>query len=121
MSKIAKAQKMAKVHQGPVTLSDITSRIPADVFKECPARLLAKIMEAIDGAYHDGKASAGAEMIDTNCVYINSINKAIEWTEVGAEYETVTEIVPYNEHGPGYTSTKQVKVKSGELVVNFSE
>ena len=40
---------------------------------------LKEVADCIYAAYHRGKSAAGAEMIDDNAVYINSIDRIIEW------------------------------------------
>lgn len=79
--KLERAISLGKWHKGPVTTSAVIGRIPADVIKECPARLIAQVANAINQAYHDGRASTGAEMVDHNCVWINKLDRAIEWAE----------------------------------------
>lgn len=73
------------------------------------------VMSAVNRAYHEGKKSVGAEMMDSNAVWINGLNRAIEWTEEGAEYEQVTEDL-----GGGRKRTYFRKIKDGELVPRFA-
>jgi hypothetical protein len=70
-------------HKGPVTTDAVLAQVPQDVWDECPARIVAQVADAINKAYHAGRASTGAEVIDDNCVCINSLDRAIEWTEDG--------------------------------------
>lgn len=113
--KISKAKKKYQGFGGPATVSRLMDRIPESLIDDVTSDQLAVIMLAVAKAYEDGRASTGAEMIDRNAVYINSIKKIIEWNEVGAEYERITEKVP------GGTHTYSKKIKDGELVPKFSD
>jgi hypothetical protein len=115
-----KRKNMMKVytgHNGPETVSHILE-IMGDELSHLSGKDLGKIMNVIDKAYHSGKVSTGAEMIDTNVVWIENLQKAIEWKEVGAEYQEITEDAGM---GMGITKTYSKKVKDGELVLNFVE
>lgn len=107
--------------KGSQTVSDIKSRLSEELIKELTGKQLGAVMDAINKAYHDGRASTGAEMIDNNCVYINSINKMIEWNEEGAEYQQITETIPCTKESPSYIITKGIKIKDGILVPRFIE
>lgn len=104
-----------KGFKGESTIRSITERVPDELIEKLTARQIALVMEAINKAYNDGKASAGAEMIDNNAVYINSLGKVIEWNEEGAEYKRV------RTEESGCTVTKNVKVQEGTLVPRFSD
>lgn len=97
------------------TYSEIEKQLPEKLVDELTGAQLALVMQAINEAYQKGKASTGAEMIDNNAVYINRLNKIIEWNEEDAEYirETVSE--------NGYKVTRSRKIKNGVLVPRFSE
>lgn len=77
-------------------------------------------MDAVHAAYHAGKNSTGAEMIDSNCVWVKSLNKGIEWTEEGAEYEH-REVKEELEGGRIKTTLQPVKVKEGVLKFKIAE
>ena len=111
--KLEKARKLYKGFKGYSSLAAVENQIPEELIPQLTARQLAIVMDAINASYQRGRASTGAEMVDTNCVWINGINRMIEWEEVGAEYERVTE------QDGGCTVTKSVKVKEGELVCRF--
>ena len=111
--KMAKAIKLYKGFKGTSTLAAVTKQIPDELIPQLTAQQLALVMDAINAAYQRGRASTGAEMVDTDCVWINGINRRIEWEEVGAVYERVTE------QDGGCKVTKNVKVKDGELVCRF--
>lgn len=113
--KLKRAKDLYKGFKGFSTLRAVTDQIPEELVDQLTGKQLALVMGAIDSAYQKGKTSTGAEMIDHNAVYINSIDKIIEWSEVGAEYERVTQ-----QEG-GATVTRSVKVKDGTLECRFSE
>lgn len=81
--------------KGQATVADITSRIPASLLDALTGAQLGEMMNAIHRAYQDGKASVGAEVIDScvsdGAVWVNCLNRAIEW-----QGETAT-IRPKNE------------------------
>jgi hypothetical protein len=106
--------------KGGATVEHIRKLIGKELAERLTGHELGLVMSAVNRAYHEGKASAGAEMIDSNCVFIAGLDKAIEWTEIGAEYEQV----PFKEtslEGRIVTGTRTVKVKTGELVPRFIE
>jgi len=63
------------------TNSAIFAQIPDGLAQSLTADQLTEVANCINKAYHKGKADAGAEMIDSNCVYINSIGRMIEWNK----------------------------------------
>jgi len=69
--KLNMAIRRAKVFKGSNTLNAILSQVPGDVIRDCPARIIAQVMEAINAAYHDGRASTGAEVIDGEAIWIS--------------------------------------------------
>lgn len=69
-------------HKGSATVSHILE-IMGDELNHLSGRDLGKIMNAIDKAYHLGKASSGAETISTNAVWIEGLKKVIEWDKDG--------------------------------------
>lgn len=60
-------------HKGETTITAIWERIPAELKDRCTGKELGMIMDAINKAYHDGKASAGAEKLDNESVYIDGV------------------------------------------------
>lgn len=112
--KLNRAIKTANVFKGSSTVSAIMEQVPEQLIKNLSSKDLAIVIESVNKAYHNGRTSTGAEMIDTNCVWVNGINKMIEWNEEGAEYQKVTEPCE-----PWGTVTKSVKVKEGVLVPRF--
>lgn len=113
--KLNRAMELYTGFKGAGTYSEVENQLPEKLVDELTGAQLALVMQAINTAYQKGKASTGAEMIDNNAVYINKLNKVIEWNEEGAEYvrETVTE--------DGYKVTRSRKIKNGVLVPRFSE
>lgn len=116
--------------KGAGTLDAIKSQVPEELIERLTGKELALVMQAINAAYQKGRASTGAEMIDNNAVYINKLNKIIEWTEEGAEYEYREVVHPakkfIGETGkevyiPESKSRVPVKIKDGALVPRFSE
>lgn len=113
--KLNRAMELYTGFKGASTYSEIEKQLPEKLVDELTGAQLALVMQAINAAYQKGKASTGAEMIDNNAVYIEKLNKVIEWNEEDAEYvrETVTE--------NGYKVTRSRKVKDGVLVPRFCE
>ena len=112
--KMNKAYDLYNGFKGESTVGKVFRRIPEELIDGLTAKQIAMVAEVIAKAYADGKESAGAEMIDNNAVYINSLDRVIEWNEEGAQYERV------QVKEPGCTVTKSVKVKEGILVPKFS-
>lgn len=79
--------------RGDATVADITSRIPVELVDALTGAQLGYVMNAINKAYHDGCASRGAEVIDggkeAGAVYVNCLDKVIDWKTTGQEYETI--------------------------------
>ena len=113
--KLKRAKDFYTGFKGTATVRAVMDQIPEELVDQLTGKQLALVMSAIDSAYQRGKSSTGSEMIDNNAVYINSINKIIEWSEVGAEYERITQ-----QEG-GATVTRSIKTKDGHLECRFSE
>jgi hypothetical protein len=113
--KLNRAMELYTGFKGAGTYSEVENQLPEKLVNELTGAQLALVMQAISTAYQKGKASTGAEMVDNNAVYIEKLNKVIEWNEEGAEYirETVSE--------NGYKVTRSRKTKDGVLVPRFSE
>ena len=106
--------------KGGQTVAHVKKLVGKELADRLTGHELGLVMSAVNRAYHEGKDSMGAEMIDSNCVWIKSLDRAIEWNEVGAEYEQV----PFKETSPDgriVTGTRSVKVKDGELIVRFTK
>ena len=104
--------------KGGTTVAHIRKLIGKELADRLTGHELGLVMSAVNRAYHEGRASTGAEIIDDNCVWIKSLEKAIEWEEVGTEYkrEDFTEI---DANGRTIKGSRPVKVKNGELVCKF--
>lgn len=76
--------KMLTCHPGPVTVKAVLDQIPEAMWTECTARAIAQAANAISSAYHSGRASTGAEVLDgspTEClVWVGPLNKAVSIT-----------------------------------------
>jgi hypothetical protein len=118
-TKADRALKAYDGFKGGATVDHIKKLVGKELAERLTGHELGLVMSAVNRAYQEGKASAGAEMIDSNCVYINGLDRAIEWSEVGAVYEQV----PFKEEIEGRisTGTRPVKTKDGELVPRFIE
>lgn len=128
--KLNRAHEEYTGFKGAETYTTVEKQLPEELIEKLTGKQLALVMQAISKAYQSGKASAGAEMIDNNAVYINRLGKVIEWSEEGAEYEYQKVVHPAKsykgENGkdvyiPESTSMAPVKVKDGILVPRFSE
>lgn len=113
--KLNRAMELYTGFKGAGTYSEVENQLPEKLVNELTGAQLALVMQAISTAYQKGKASTGAEMVDNNAVYIEKLNKVIEWNEEGAEY--IRETVSKN----GYKVTRSRKTKDGILVPRFSE
>lgn len=106
-----KAKKIYKGFKGADTLAAVFEQIPDDLAQKLTAKQIAAVAELINKAYHKGRASTGAEVVEANAVYVDSLGKIIEWNEEGAEYERVEE-----KTADGCTVVKHKKVKDVVLV-----
>ncbi len=114
--KLNRARNLYTGFKGTSTMEKVFQRIPDTLVRELTSKQIAFVAEVIAEAYNDGKASAGAEMIDANMVYIDNLGKIIEWSEKGAEYQKVIE-----KTDDGCTVVKNKKIKDGILVLKFVE
>lgn len=58
---------------GDKTVANIIKDIPDELMTQLTAKQLGIIMRAISAAYHKGRASTGAELLDTGLVYIKGV------------------------------------------------
>ena len=114
--KTRKAKRLYEGFKGSETMAAVFGQIPDDLMQELTAKQIAAVAELINKAYHKGRASTGAEMVEDNAVYVDSLGKIIEWKEEGAEYERVEE-----KTADGCTVVKHKKVKDGVLVPRICE
>jgi hypothetical protein len=61
---------------GEKTVQDIISCIPEELIKTCTGKQLGLIMSALNKNYHRGKTEAGAEIIDGDGLWIDTIPEA---------------------------------------------
>lgn len=66
-------------HRGPVTMSHVSSLV-GDI-PGLTGKQLGMVMSAVNRAYHEGKASCGAE-VDGDWVYINKLEKGYELKDI---------------------------------------
>jgi len=88
MIKINKARKINKFL--PSQESEVWSLIPKELITKLTAKQLSLVAAAINQSYLNGKAAAGAEVVDSGekcgAVFVNGLGKIIDWekTETGA-------------------------------------
>ena len=70
---------MGKYHK---TFDAIWNGIPRELKDQLTSKQLALVVATKAQSFADGKASAGAELVDDNAVWINKLNRAIEWVTV---------------------------------------
>lgn len=68
-------------HPGPVTTQAVLNQVPAEMWATCTAKDIAAAANAINAAYHSGRASTGAEVLDSSpteaLVWVTPLNKAV--------------------------------------------
>lgn len=64
--------------KGTATVGAVLAQLPETLKKELTGRQLGLVMTAINQAYHNGKASCGAEVIDGDAIWINSLQALVE-------------------------------------------
>jgi len=89
MSEI-KTNRARKINQFlPMQEAEVWSLIPQELVTALTAKQLSIVAAAINQSYHNGKAAAGAEVVDSGekcgAVFVNGLNKIIDWevTEAG--------------------------------------
>lgn len=87
--KIKKAQKINRFL--PSQERDVWDLIPQELITALTAKQLSLVASAINQSYHNGRASCGAEAVESNeksgAVFVNGLNKIIDWeiTEEGTK------------------------------------
>jgi len=66
-------------HKGEETVGHILRFIPEILQKELSGKQIGILMNAISAAFKEGRALAGAEIVDENAVWIDSIQKMVEF------------------------------------------
>jgi len=75
----------------PSQESDVWRLIPQELITALTAKQLSMVAAAINQSYHNGRASCGAEVVDSGdkcgAVFVNGLGKIIDWkvTENGAQ------------------------------------
>lgn len=76
-----KSKNMLKAYngfKGSETLQAVIDGVPEELFDELTGRQLGFVMKAVNNAYHRGRVSTGAEMVDTNAVWIASLDRILD-------------------------------------------
>lgn len=113
--KLERAKRLYTGFKGTSTMGKVFNRIPDELIQGLTSKQIATVAEIVAKAYSDGRASTGCEMIDSNAVWINTLNRGIEWNEEGAEYKKKVKTEGI------FTVVENVKVKDGVLVPRFIE
>jgi hypothetical protein len=108
--KMARVQRLGHWHKGPVTNQAVLNQVPDSVIKECPARIIAEVADAINTAYHGGRRSMGAELVDGDFVWCEAIGKALPLSILRAiQIQETCETVPCRQiNGCGPTTEIRV-------------
>lgn len=80
-----KSNNMMKAYagfKGPQTMQHISKLVGPELAELLTGKQLGLVMNAINNAYHEGKASTGAEVIDGEAVYINSLGQLYELSDL---------------------------------------
>ena len=73
------ARQQSDTAQFGDTNNAVFAQIPDGLAQSLTADQLTEVANCVNAAYHRGKTDTGAEMVDDNCVYINSTGRMIEW------------------------------------------
>ena len=71
-----------KGFQGEQTINHIMKHIPKCLQERLTGTELGMVMNAVNAAYHDGKASCGAEVIDGEAIWINKLDRLFELEDI---------------------------------------
>jgi hypothetical protein len=63
---------------GPMVVAAVREHLPPELFAELTGRQIGIVMAACNAAFHKGKQAAGAEMIDTDAVWIARLGRIID-------------------------------------------
>ena len=75
--KINKAVKQYNGFKGGRTLDAIMEQIPEELNSKLTSSELALVMQVVNSAYHNGRASTGAENVG-GAIWIDSIQKLVD-------------------------------------------
>jgi len=71
-------------HDGPVTVAAVQSHIPPELYDRLAGRDLGLVMSAVNAAYHAGRKSTGAEVVDADArgiaVWVDKAQRILEWS-----------------------------------------
>lgn len=100
---------------GSVVISEIMSRIPAELLERLTGREIGLVMSAMNASYHAGRAATGAEVIDSTvddgAVWVNCLNRAIAWKD-----DQSGDVI--SEDRPGCRITRRLP---GKLIVEWAD
>lgn len=80
-----KYQRMIDTYDGalcPSIISAIIDHIPQELKESLTGRELGLVMQAVNNAYHAGIASAGAEIIDEDSIWIHEFQALISLDDI---------------------------------------
>jgi hypothetical protein len=69
---------------GPVTLRAVKNQVPEALWSRLTGAELGLVLTAINAAYHSGRASTGAEMIDEDFLWVNALDRGFEIDQLRA-------------------------------------
>ncbi len=67
-----------KGHRGSLAMAAVEEQIPAELADRLTGRELGLVMTAVNAAYHNGRASCGAEVVDGDFLWINTLNRGYD-------------------------------------------
>jgi len=68
--------------KGDVTVRAVLAQIPQELQDSLTAKQLGMVMSAVNQAYHNGRASTGAEVVDGDAVWIDSLKQLIPLEDI---------------------------------------
>lgn len=63
---------------GPMVVAAVRDHLLPELYAELTGRQIGIVMVACNAAFHKGKKAAGAEMIDTDAVWIERLGRIID-------------------------------------------
>lgn len=69
-------------HHGPVTIQAVLDQIPDELKQRLTGRELGLVMSAINKAYHNGRASCQAAVIDGDAIWIDPLDRLFELADI---------------------------------------
>jgi len=80
--KINRACRLGHWHKGPNTQGAVLAQLPQQLLGTLTSRDIALVCDAINTAYHNGKASCGCEVIDGEAIFINKLGNLYELEDI---------------------------------------